>query len=216
MKNTGKRILSLLLTAVVLLSLLSVSALADTFDPLAGLASLGEFTQPETEGQEVADADASALNQNADAILVQEAKSVPAAAENAVPEETVPDDGKLRIYTTDKGLHLTIDGSTSVEPVVPAEREVAVYGKEDPARGTFSGPGVGSETGLVLRAPEAEELYLDRLALEKELGYYSTDWTVLNLTDSEGFRRNLTGSYDVTVSGPAMEKYQKEEPCVPC
>ena len=129
MKNTGKRILSLLLTAVVLLSLLSVSALADTFDPLAGLASLGEFTQPETEGQEVADADASALNQNADAILVQEAKSVPAAAENAVPEETVPDDGKLRIYTTDKGLHLTIDGSTSVEPVVPAEREVAVYGR---------------------------------------------------------------------------------------
>ena len=43
--------------------------------------------------------------------------------------------------------------------------------------------------------PEAEELYLDRLALEKELGYYSTDWMVLNLTDGEGFRRNLTGSY---------------------
>ena len=51
MKNTGKRILSLLLTAVVLLSLLTVGALAD-FDPIAGLASLGEFTQPETEGQE--------------------------------------------------------------------------------------------------------------------------------------------------------------------
>ena len=209
MKNTGKRMLSLLLTAVVLLSLLTVGALAD-FDPIAGLAGLGEFTQPETEGQEAEVADASALNQNADAILVQEAESVPAAAENAVPEETVPDDGKLRIYTTDKGLHLTIDGSTSVEPVVPAEREIAVYGKEDPGRGTFSGPGLGSESGLVLRAPEAEELYLDRLALEKELGYYSTDWTVLNLTDSEGFRRNLTGSYDVTVSGPAMEKYQKE------
>ena len=212
MKNTGKKILSLLLTAVVLLSLLTVSALADTFDPIAGLASLGEFTQPVMEGQGEPVVDISTVEQNTDVSgLNQTADPVPAVAENAVPEETVPDDGKLRIYTTDKGLHLTIDGSTSVEPTVPAEREIAVYGKEDPARGSWSGQGIGSETGLQLRAPEAEELYLDRLALEKELGYYSTDWTVLNLTDAEGFRRNLTGSYDVTVSGPAMEKYQNDK-----
>ena len=44
MKNTGKKTLSLLLTAVLLLGLLSVSALAG-FDPIAGLASLGEFKQ---------------------------------------------------------------------------------------------------------------------------------------------------------------------------
>ena len=228
MKNTGKRTLSFLLTAVLLLSLPTVGALAD-YDPIAGLASLGEFTPPETEGQEEPAADpsaedqnddpfavnqtddASALNQNADPIPVQEEEPVPAEAENAVPEETVPDDGKLRIYTTDKGLHLTIDGLTGVEPAVPAEREMAVYGKEDPGRGSFPGPGAGPETSLQLRTPEAEELYLDRLTLEKELGYYSTDWTVLNLTDGEDFRRNLTGSYDVTVSGPAMEKYRNEE-----
>ena len=211
MKNTGKRILSLLLTAVVLLSLLTVSALADSVDPLAGLVSLGEFTQPVMEGQGEPVADASELNQNADPLAIQGTDPVAVPQEEAVPEETVPDDGKLRIYTTDKGLHLTIDGSTGVEPAVPAEREIAVYGKEDPARGSFSGPGLGSETGLQLRAPEAEELYLDRLALEKELGYYSTDWTVLNLTEVEGFRRNLTGSYDVTVSGPAMDKYQNDK-----
>ena len=65
MKNTGKRILSLLLTAVVLMSLLTVSALADYVDPLAGLASLGEFTPPVMEGQEVADP--STVDQNTDA-----------------------------------------------------------------------------------------------------------------------------------------------------
>ena len=109
MKNTGKKILSLLLTAVVLMSLLTVSALADTFDPIAGLASLGEFTQPVMEGQEVADP--STVDQNTDASAVnQTADPATVPAENTVPEETVPDDGKLRIYTTDKGLHLTIDG----------------------------------------------------------------------------------------------------------
>ena len=208
MKNTGKKTLSLLLTAVLLLGLLSVSALAG-FDPIAGLASLGEFTQPETLGQEATVSDPLAVNQEA-GLFIESGTEQNGEAGQAKPEDLEPDDGKLRIYTTDKGLHLTIDGSTGVEPTVPAEREIAVYGKEDPGRGTFSGPGIGPDTGLQLRAPEAEELYLDRLALEKELGYYSTDWTVLNLTDGEGFRRNLTGSYDVTVSGPAMEKYQKE------
>ena len=111
MKNTGKKILSLLLTAVVLLSLLTVSALADFVDPLAGLASLGEFTQPVMEGQGEPVVDISTVEQNTDVSgLNQTADPVPAVAENAVPEETVPDDGKLRIYTTDKGLHLTIDG----------------------------------------------------------------------------------------------------------
>lgn len=208
MKRTAKKTLSLLLTAVLMLGLLSVGALADN-DPIAGLAGLGEFTPPEMEGQVTVDPPA--LNQNVDPLAVnQNVDPVTVPTENAVPEETVPDDGKLRIYTTDKGMHLTIDGSTGVEPAVPAEREMAVYGKEDPGRGTFSGPAAGPETGLQLRTPEAEELYLDRLALEKELGFYSTDWTVLNLTDGEGFRRNLTGSYDVTVSGPAMEKYNTE------
>ena len=210
MKSTAKKTLSLLLTAVLMLGLLSVGALADN-DPIAGLAGLGEFTPPEMEGQEnplaVPETDPSvtppAENQGGNAVNTQGIDPTP------VPE-TVPDDGKLRIYTTDKGMHLTIDGSTGVEPAVPAERELAVYGKEDPGRGTFSGPAAGPETGLQLRTPEAEELYLDRLALEKELGFYSTDWMVLNLTDGEGFRRNLTGSYDVTVSGPAMEKYNTE------
>ena len=210
MKRTAKKTLSLLLTAVLMLGLLSVGALADN-DPIAGLAGLGEFTPPEMEGQEnplvVPETDPSvtppAENQGGNAVNTQGTDPTPVT-------ETVPDDGKLRIYTTDKGMHLTIDGSTGVEPAVPAEREMAVYGKEDPGRGTFSGPAAGPETGLQLRTPEAEELYLDRLALEKELGFYSTDWTVLNLTDGEGFRRNLTGSYDVTVSGPAMEKYNTE------
>ena len=210
MKRTAKKTLSLLLTAVLLLGLLSVGALADN-DPIAGLAGLGEFTPPEMEGQEnplvVPETDPSvnppAENQGGNAVNTQGTDPTPVT-------ETVPDDGRLRIYTTDNGMHLTIDGTTGVEPAVPAEREMAVYGKEDPGRGTFSGPAAGPETGLQLRTPEAEELYLDRLALEKELGYYSTDWTVLNLTDGEGFRRNLTGSYDVTVSGPAMEKYNTE------
>ena len=210
MKRTAKKTLSLLLTAVLMLGLLSVGALADN-DPIAGLAGLGEFTPPEMEGQEnplvVPETDPSvnppAENQDGNAVNTQGTDPTPVT-------ETVPDDGKLRIYTTDRGMHLTIDGSTGVEPAVPAEREMAVYGKEDPGRGTFSGPAAGPETGLQLRTPEAEELYLDRLALEKELGFYSTDWTVLNLTDGEGFRRNLTGSYDVTVSGPAMEKYNTE------
>ena len=208
MKRTAKKTLSLLLTAVLMLGLLSVGALADN-DPIAGLAGLGEFTPPETNGQVTVDPPA--LNQNVDPLAVnQNVDPVTVPTENVVPEETVPDDGKLRIYTTDRGMHLTIDGTTGVEPAVPAERELQVYGKEDPGRGTFSGPAAGPETGLQLRTPEAEELYLDRLALEKELGFYSTDWTVLNLTDGEGFRRNLTGSYDVTVSGPAMEKYNTE------
>ena len=210
MKSTAKKTLSLLLTAVLMLGLLSVGALADN-DPIAGLAGLGEFTPPETNGQEnplvVPETDPSvnppAENQGGNAVNTQGTDPTP------VPE-TVPDDGKLRIYTTDRGMHLTIDGTTGVEPAVPAERELQVYGKEDPGRGTFSGPAAGPETGLQLRTPEAEELYLDRLALEKELGFYSTDWMVLNLTDGEGFRRNLTGSYDVTVSGPAMEKYNTE------
>ena len=211
MKRTAKKTLSLLLTAVLMLGLLSVGALADN-DPIAGLAGLGEFTPPEMEGQEnplvVPETDPSvtppAENQGGNAVNTQGTDPTP------VPE-TVPDDGKLRIYTTDRGMHLTIDGTTGVEPAVPAERELQVYGKEDPGRGTFSGPAAGPETGLQLRTPEAEELYLDRLALEKELGFYSTDWTVLNLTDGEGFRRNLTGSYDVTVSGPAMEKYNTDQ-----
>ena len=208
MKNTGKKTLSLLLTAVLLLGLLSVSALAG-FDPIAGLASLGEFTQPETVGPEATVSDPLTVNQEA-GITVNPGTEPNGEAGPTEPEELEPDDGKLRIYTTDRGLHLTIDGPTGTEPAVPAERETAVYGKEDPARNTYNGPGMGPGTALQLRTPEAEELYLDRLALEKELGYYSTDWTVLNLTDGEGFRRNLTGSYDVTVSGPAMEKYQKE------
>ena len=51
MKRTAKKTLSLLLTAVLMLGLLSVGALADN-DPIAGLAGLGEFTPPEMEGQE--------------------------------------------------------------------------------------------------------------------------------------------------------------------
>ena len=44
MKRTAKKTLSLLLTAVLMLGLLTVGALADN-DPIAGLAGLGEFTQ---------------------------------------------------------------------------------------------------------------------------------------------------------------------------
>ena len=43
MKRTAKKTLSLLLTAVLMLGLLTVGALADN-DPIAGLAGLGEFT----------------------------------------------------------------------------------------------------------------------------------------------------------------------------
>ena len=121
MKRTAKKTLSLLLTAVLMLGLLSVGALADN-DPIAGLAGLGEFTPPEMEGQEnplvVPETDPSvtppAENQGGNAVNTQGADPTP------VPE-TVPDDGKLRIYTTDRGMHLTIDGSTGVEPAVPAD-----------------------------------------------------------------------------------------------
>ena len=51
MKSTAKKTLSLLLTAVLMLGLLTVGALADN-DPIAGLAGLGEFTPPEMEGQD--------------------------------------------------------------------------------------------------------------------------------------------------------------------
>ena len=130
MKRTAKKTLSLLLTAVLMLGLLSVGALADN-DPIAGLAGLGEFTPPETNGQEnplaVPETDLSvnppAENQGGNAVNTQGTDPTP------VPE-TVPDDGKLRIYTTDKGMHLTIDGTTGVEPAVPVERELQVYGSD--------------------------------------------------------------------------------------
>ncbi len=131
-----------------------------------------------------------------------------ALKENENPE----DDGKLRIRPVDGSLTLTIERETQAESAVPPEVQKLLEGKEKPI---LTADGKPVEKKLYLKTPDAEELYLDRLAVEKVLGYYTTDWTVLNLTDEEGARKNLvpaSGWYDVTVSGPATEKYQAYEP----
>ena len=128
------------------------------------------------------------------------------------PEENPEDDGKLRIRPVDGSLTLTIERETRAESAVPPELQRLVEGKDKPLQ-TADGKPV--EKKLWLKTPDAEELYLDRLAVEKEIGYYTTDWTILNLTDEEGARKNLvpaSGWYDVTVSGPATEPYRAYEP----
>lgn len=128
------------------------------------------------------------------------------------PEENPEDDGKLRIRPVDGSLTLTIERETRAESAVPPEVQRLVEGKQKPLQ-TADGKPV--EKKLWLKTPDAEELYLDRLAVEKEIGYYTTDWTVLNLIDEEGDRKNLlpaSGWYDVTVSGPATEQYRDYEP----
>ena len=132
---------------------------------------------------------------------------------NALKEKENPeDDGKLRIRPVDGSLTLTVERETRAESAVPPELQRLVEGKQKPLQ-TADGKPV--EKKLWLKTPDAEELYLDRLAVEKEIGYYTTDWTVLNLTDEEGSRKNLvpaSGWYDVTVSGPATEPYRAYEP----
>ena len=128
------------------------------------------------------------------------------------PEENPEDDGKLRIRPVDGSLTLTIERETKAESAVPPELQRLVEGKQKPL---LTADGKPVEKKLWLKTPDAEELYLDRLAVEKEIGYYTTDWTVLNLTDEEGDRKNLlpaSGWYDVTVSGPATEQYRDYEP----
>ena len=128
------------------------------------------------------------------------------------PEENPEDDGKLRIRPVDGSLTLTIERETRAESAVPPELQRLVEGKQKPL---LTADGMPVEKKLWLKTPDAEELYLDRLAVEKALGYYTTDWTVLNLTDEEGSRKNLvpaSGWYDVTVSGPATEPYRAYEP----
>ena len=131
-----------------------------------------------------------------------------ALEENENPE----DDGKLRIRPVDGSLTLTVERETKAESAVPPALQKLLEGKEKPL---LTADGKPVEKKLYLKTPDAEELYLDRLAVEKELGYYTTDWTVLNLTDEEGARKKLVPAdswYDVTVSGPATEKYQGYEP----
>ncbi|MBQ7436712.1 MAG: leucine-rich repeat protein [Oscillospiraceae bacterium] len=128
------------------------------------------------------------------------------------PEENPEDDGKLRIRPVDGSLTLTIERETKTESAVPPEVQNLLEGKQKPL---LTPDGMPVEKKLWLKTPDAEELYLDRLAVEKEIGYYTTDWTVLNLTDEEGDRKNLvpaSGWYDVTVSGPATETYRAYEP----
>ena len=128
------------------------------------------------------------------------------------PEENPEDDGKLRIRPVDGSLTLTIERETRAESAVPPEVQRLLEGKQKPL---LTPDGKPVEKKLYLKTPDAEELYLDRLAVEKEIGYYTTDWTVLNLTDEEGDRKNLlpaSGWYDVTVSGPATEQYRDYEP----
>ena len=128
------------------------------------------------------------------------------------PEENPEDDGKLRIRPVDGSLTLTIERETKAESAVPPALQNLLEGKEKPL---LTADGKPVEKKLWLKTPDAEELYLDRLAVEKEIGYYTTDWTVLNLTDEEGSRKNLvpaSGWYDVTVSGPATEQYRDYEP----
>ena len=128
------------------------------------------------------------------------------------PEENPEDDGKLRIRPVDGSLTLTVERETRAESAVPPEVQNLLEGKEKPL---LTADGKPVEKKLWLKTPDAEELYLDRLAVEKALGYYTTDWTVLNLTDEEGSRKNLvpaSGWYDVTVSGPATEPYRDYEP----
>ena len=128
------------------------------------------------------------------------------------PEENPEDDGKLRIRPVDGSLTLTIERETRAESAVPPELQKLLEGIQKPL---LTADGKPVEKKLWLKTPDAEELYLDRLAVEKALGYYTTDWTVLNLTDEEGSRKNLvpaSGWYDVTVSGPATEPYRAYEP----
>ena len=127
-------------------------------------------------------------------------------------KENPEDDGKLRIRPVDGSLTLTIERETRAESAVPPEVQNLLEGKQKPL---LTPDGMPVEKKLWLKTPDAEELYLDRLAVEKEIGYYTTDWTVLNLTDEEGSRKNLvpaSGWYDVTVSGPATEPYRAYEP----
>ena len=127
-------------------------------------------------------------------------------------QENPEDDGKLRIRPVDGSLTLTIERETRTESAVPPALQKLLEGKQKPLL-TVDGKPV--EKKLYLKTPDAEELYLDRLAVEKAIGYYTTEWTVLNLTDEEGDRKKLvpvSGWYDVTVSGPVMEQYRDYEP----
>ena len=132
---------------------------------------------------------------------------------DALPgDENPEDDGKLRIRPVDGSLTLTVERETKAESAVPPALQKLLEGKEKPL---LTADGKPVEKKLYLKTPDAEELYLDRLAVEKELGYYTTDWTVLNLTDEEGARKKLVPAdswYDVTVSGTTTEKYQGYEP----
>ena len=128
------------------------------------------------------------------------------------PTPQIEDDGKLRIYPADGSFHLTIDGEYTTAAAVPAELQEAVGGKDKEAAKPGAENADTPAPGLYLKQPAAEELYLDRLAVEKAIGYFTTDWTVVNLVDEEGERKGMTGSYDVIVSGPAMDKYASARP----
>ena len=128
------------------------------------------------------------------------------------PTPQIEDDGKLRIYPADGSFHLTIDGEYTTAAAVPAELQEAVGGKDKEAAKPGAENADTPAPGLYLKQPAAEELYLDRLAVEKAIGYFTTDWTVVNLVDEEGERKAMTGSYDVIVSGPAMDQYASARP----
>ena len=206
-----KRLFACFLCIMMLFSLLPAGARAEFFDPIDGLASLGEFTPPEMilpddVGTVVADV--------IEAADTPEEGTAPQEEETAEePEEQErEDDGKLRIYPADGSFHLTIEGVTETESPVPPELRKLVNGQAKPVR-TEDGQLAGQK--LYLKTPDAEELYLDRLEVEKTLGYYTADWTVVNLTDAGGERKALTAagaSYNVIFSGPATEKFAGYEP----
>ena len=91
----------------------------------------------------------------------------PAAAPEQIPQNEaepsptpqIEDDGKLRIYPADGSFHLTIDGAYEASPVVPAELQEAVGGKDRAAAKPGADNADAPAPGLYLKQPAAEELY---------------------------------------------------------
>ena len=215
-----KRLMSIVLTIAMIMSMVPFSTISASAEDFSGAFFEPQGGYPEGYGPDYAQNQTeTAADQTASAgwsvgftnpVSTPQSNTVSAdaqdEAEDDTPRNDPDDDGRLRIRPVDGTLTLTIDGETEVASAVPAERSSVV--KEEAMQSNL-------QKKLYLKEPKAEELYLDRLELEKVIGYYSTDWTVLNLVDEDGDRKSLEavgGSYTVTVSGPAMSKYAGHHP----
>ena len=151
-----KKMLSVILVFAMLLSMAPVSVFAEAYDPVAGLAALGEFTPPEVSGTvEVAAGTEGTDSTVSDSALADETVVTYEVADDAdvmdeAPVEEPEDDGKLRVRTVDGSLTVTIDGYAEAESAVPAELSELINGQAKPVEN------VDQTHKLYLRSPDAE------------------------------------------------------------